>query len=251
MVHFIAFLQPTQNTDGILYGRLAHKYLLEAALQGGVFLNVFAVFLQSGGTNKAQFTACKHGLDHVAHVHGGFAGGTRTNNGVQLVNEGDDLPVGRLDFIKNSLEAFLKFTTVFGASNHRPKIQADQGLVLQGFRHVTSHNAAGKPLHNGGFTHTGFADQHRVVFGAAGEYLHHAANFLITPDHRIDFAFAGELGQVGGVLLQGLELPFRVLGGHLGGATHSRERCLNRIVGGTVLFQQLCRVGIAACNACE
>ena len=43
-----------------------------------------------------------------------------------------------------------------------------------------------------------------IVLGPAGQYLDGAADFLVAPDHRIQLAFAGDGGEVAGVLLQGV-----------------------------------------------
>src|SRR5699024_8954744 len=59
-----------------------------------------------------------------------------------------------------------------------------------------------QPFHDGGLAHTGVADQHRVVLGPAGQYLNHAADFLVTTDDRVQLALFGPLGQIGGVFLK-------------------------------------------------
>ena len=80
--------------DGVLDARLADEHLLEAPLQGGVLLDVLAVLVQRGGADQAQLAAGQHGLEHVARVHGALAGRAGADDGVQLVDEGDDLAVG-------------------------------------------------------------------------------------------------------------------------------------------------------------
>ena len=239
MVHLVAFLQPAEDADGVLDGGFADVDLLEAALECGVLLHVLAVLLEGGGADEAQFTAGEHGLDHVAGVHGGVAGGSGADDGVQLVDEGDDLPVGVLDLVEHRLEALLELAAVLRAGDHGSQVEADQGFAAQGLGHVAGDNAAGQALDDGGLAHAGFADEHRVVLGAAGQDLHDAADLGVTADDGVDLAFAGELGQVGGVLLQGLELPLGILGGDLGGAAHCGEGALDGVVGRAVLLQQV------------
>ena len=70
--------------------RLADVHLLEAALEGGVLLDVLAVLVERGGADHAQLAAGEHRLDHVAGVHRAL-GGAGADDGVQLVDEGDDL----------------------------------------------------------------------------------------------------------------------------------------------------------------
>ena len=45
---------------------------LEAALQGGVLLDVLAVLVEGRGTDHAELAPGEHRLDHVAGVHGAF-----------------------------------------------------------------------------------------------------------------------------------------------------------------------------------
>src|SRR5699024_11099632 len=251
VVDLIAFLEATQDTHGILHARFTDVDLLETTFQGGVLLDVLAVLVEGGGTDQAQLTAVEQRLDHVAGIHGGFAGGTGTDDGVQLIDEGDDLTVGALDLIEDSLEALLEFTAVFRTGDHGAEIQADEGLALEGFRNVTCDDAAGQALHDRGLTHTGFTDEDRVVLGAAAEHLDYTTDLLVTADHQVDLALAGEFGQVGRVLLQGLELPLRVLGGDLLGTTDGLEGRLDRVIGCSPAREQVGGIRLAACDARE
>ena len=86
---------------------------------------------------------------------------------MKFVNEGNDFAFGFLDFVEDGLEAFFKFAPVFSAGHHGAQVEADEGFTAEGFRHVAGDDAAGEAFDDGGFTHAGFADEHRVVFGAA------------------------------------------------------------------------------------
>ena len=91
VVHLVAVFQTAQDADGVLHRRLTDEDLLEAPLQRGVFLDVLAVLVECGGADQAQFAAGQHRLDHVAGVHRRLAGRAGPDDGVQLVDEGDDL----------------------------------------------------------------------------------------------------------------------------------------------------------------
>ena len=91
VVHLVAVLEPAQDADGVLHRRLADQHLLEAALQGGVLLDVLAVLVERGRADQPQLAAGQHRLDHVARVHRGLTGGAGADDGVQLVDERDDL----------------------------------------------------------------------------------------------------------------------------------------------------------------
>ena len=131
MVHLVAFLEATQDTNGVFYRRLTDKHLLEPAFQRGIFFDVLTVFIQRGGTDQPEFTAGEQWLNHIARVHRRVTGSTCTNNGVQLVNEGNDLAFGFLDLVKYCLDAFFKLTAIFRTGNHGTQIKANQGLAPQ------------------------------------------------------------------------------------------------------------------------
>ena len=67
-------------------------------------------------------------------------------------------------------------------------------------------NAQRQPLRDGGFADTGFADQARVVFGAAAKDLLHPVDFAIPPDDGIHLPRPRFGGQVGAISQQGFAL---------------------------------------------
>ena len=59
-----------------------------------------------------------------------------------------------------------------------------------------------EPFHDGGFSHTSLADQHRVVFRAPRKDLHHAQNLFVSADHRVELTFTRLLREVARVLFE-------------------------------------------------
>ena len=98
VVHFVAFFQSAQNRDGVFDRRLVDQHRLEAALQRGIFLDIFLVFVERGGADGTQFAARQSRLQHVRGVHRPFRR-ARTNQGVQFVDEQNDLPFGLGNFL--------------------------------------------------------------------------------------------------------------------------------------------------------
>ena len=223
VVCLVTLLQAAQNGDGVLDGRLAHKHLLEAAFQRRVLFDVLAVFVQRGRANQAQLATCQHGLEHIARVHRAFRSAC-ADDGVNLVDEGDDLPVRVLDLLKHGFQAFLEFATVFRAGHHRTQVKADEFLALQGGGHVAGDDALRQAFDHGCFADARLADQHRIVLGASRQNLDDAANLLVAPDHRVEFAVLGLGRQIGGVFLQRLVATFRVGTGHFRAAAHAGHR---------------------------
>ena len=214
VMHLIALLEPAQDGDGILHAGLAHQHRLEAALQCGILLDILPVFIEGSGANAAQLPPGQHGFQDIARIHGPL-GGTCPHYRVHLVDEEKDLPVGLGNFIQHAFEPFLEFPTELGACHQSTHIQGIEGLVLQGFRHVPCHNAAGQPLHNGGLAHARLTDEHRVVLGAAGEDFDGPPDFLITPNHWVQLAMAGQVREVPAVFLQRLVALLRIVTGDI------------------------------------
>ena len=112
VVHLVAVLEAAQDADGVLDRRLADQHLLEATFQRGVLLDVLAVLVERGGADQSQLAAGQHRLDHVARVHRRLAGRAGADDGVQLVDEGDDLAGRVLDVVEHGLEPLLELAAV-------------------------------------------------------------------------------------------------------------------------------------------
>ena len=76
------------------------------------------------------------------------------------------------------------------------QVEHDDPLVAQQFRHVARDDLLGEAFDDGRLAHAGFAQQHRVVLGAAAEDLDDALDFVLAADDRVELALAGQLGQV-------------------------------------------------------
>ena len=78
-----------------------------------------------------ELAAGKRGLQHVAGVHRAIARGTSTHDGVQLVDEQDDLAIRLLHFAQHGLQTVLELATVLGAGEHRRQVERDKLAVFQ------------------------------------------------------------------------------------------------------------------------
>ncbi len=239
-MHFVALFQAAQNGDRVFDVGLAHEHDLEAALERGIFFDVLAVFVQRGGADGAQLAASQRRLQHVGGVNRAF-GRARAHQGVQLVDEQDDLALRVFDLFQNRLQAVFKFAAKLRARQHRAQIERDHALVLQRFGHVAGNDALRQAFDDRGLADAGFADQHRIVLGAAGEHLHHAADFFVAADDRIELAAPRLFGQVAGVALQRLVLGFGILVGDFLRSAHRGQRLQDGVVGGALPRQNLLR----------
>jgi hypothetical protein len=131
VVRLVAVLEPAQDRDGVLDGRLADQDRLEAALQRGVLLDVLAELVQRGGADHPQLAAGQHRLEHVRRVHRALAGRAGPDHRVHLVDERDDLPVAALDLVQHRAQPLLELAAVLGTRHHRAEVQRDQRLAAQ------------------------------------------------------------------------------------------------------------------------
>lgn len=63
VVRLVAVAQTLEDLDGVLHRRLPDLHRLEAALQGGVLLDVLSVLVERGGADRLQLAAGQLGLE--------------------------------------------------------------------------------------------------------------------------------------------------------------------------------------------
>ena len=200
VVRLVPVAQPLEDLDGVRHRRLADLDRLETTLERGVLLHVLAVLVQGGGTDGLQLTAGQHRLEDGRRVDRAL-GGTGTDQGVDLVDEHDDVAAGA-DLLEHLLQALLEITAVAGTGDQAAEVERVEVLVLEGLRDVAADDRLGQALDDRGLADAGLADQHRVVLGAAGEHLHHPLDLLLPADDRVQLALPGRLGEVATELVE-------------------------------------------------
>src|SRR4051794_64416 len=165
VVHLVALLQAAQDRDRVLGARLLHVHRLEAALERGVLLDVLAVLVERRGADRAELPPREHRLEQVGRVHGAL-GGARPDDRVELVDEEDDLALGVLDLVEDSLEPVLEFSPVLRAGYQRADVERDHAAVTQRLGDVARDDPLSEALGDGRLADARLADQHRVVLGA-------------------------------------------------------------------------------------
>ena len=160
-----------------------------------------------------QLAPGQHGLEQIACIHAAF-GFASAHNGVQLIDEQDDLAFRFADLFQHRLEPLFKFAPVFGTGNQGAHIQGKDRPVLQTLRHISPDDSLGQSFGNGRLAHARLANEHRIVLGFPGQNPHHIADFGIPADHRIQLLAAGPLHQIGAVFLQSVIGVLRVVGIH-------------------------------------
>ena len=185
------------------------EHRLEAPGQRRVLLDVLAVLVERGGADAVQLAARQRGLEHVGGVHRalGLAGADQR---VQLVDEQDDLALGRGDLLR--ARAFSRSSNsprYLAPATSAPRSSASRRLSfrLSGTSPLTMRSA--RPSTIAVLPTPGLADQHRVVLGPAREHLDRAPDLLVAADHRVELALARRRGQVARVLLRARRSPPR------------------------------------------
>lgn len=77
--------------------------------------------------------------------------------------------------------------------------------------------------------HARFADEHGIIFRATRQHLHHAADFLVATDDRINFPLPRERREVTTIFFQRLKFSLRLLVGHALVTAQFRKRLEHRI----------------------
>jgi len=142
---------------------------------------------------------------------------------MQFVDE-QDYVAAFDDLLEHGLEPLLELAAELGARHERAEIERNECAVFETFRNIAAHDPQGQPLDNGGLAHARVADEHRVVLGAARQYLDDAPDLLVPADDRIELAGAGHFGKVARILLECVKGRFRVLARDPGLSPHTLER---------------------------
>ena len=217
VVRLVAVAQPLEDLDRVGQRRLGDLDRLEAALERGVLLDVLAVLVERRRADDLQLTAGEHRLEDGGRVDGAL-GRTGADEGVDLVDEQDDVAAGA-DLLEDLLQPLLEVTAVAAAGDERAEVEGVELLVLEGLGHLAAHDVLGQALDDGGLADAGLADEDGVVLRAAREHLHDPLDLLLAPDDRVELALAGGVGEVAAELVEDQRAGRGALGGAaVGGA---------------------------------
>ena len=187
-----------------------------------------------------QLASRERRLEHVAGVHRtlGLAG---AHEGVDLVDEQDDPALLLRQIVEHRLHPLLELAPELRPRDQRAHVQRQEALALQALRDFGVDDPLRQPFDDGGLAHPGLADQHRVVLRAPLQHLDGAADLVVAPDHRIELALFGPLGEVDRELLQRLPVLLRVRIVHGLAAADRIDGRRDRFLRGAVAHQQIGR----------
>ena len=101
-----------------------------------------------------------------------------------------------LQFLQHRLQALLEIAAILGAGEQRAHVERVDLRIGQDIRHFAPRDAPGEPFGDRGLADASLADQQRIVLAPAAQHLHHALDFRLAADQRIDLAVLRELVQV-------------------------------------------------------
>ena len=156
---------PMQDVDGLLERRLLDHDRLEAALEGGVALDVLAVLVERRRADALELAARQRRLEDVGGVDGAL-GGAGADERVQLVDE-EDRVVGVAQLLDDLLEPLLELAAVLRAGDERADVEGQDALVQQRLRDVAGDDPVGQALGDGRLADARLADEGRVVLRAS------------------------------------------------------------------------------------
>ena len=165
VVGLVLVADALEDLDRVGERRLVDLDRLEAALEGGVLLDVLAVLVDRGGADGLQLAAGEHRLEDRRGVDRAL-GGAGTDEGVDLVDEQQDVAAG-LDLLEHLLEALLEVAAVARLpATSAPRSSVYSCLSRERVGHVVVDDLLGEALDDRGLADAGLADEHRVVLGA-------------------------------------------------------------------------------------
>ena len=154
------------------------------------------------------------------------------------------------DFLQERLQPVFKFAAVFRARYQSGEIERGNSLRFEGLRHVAGYDSLRKAFHDGRLADARLANQHGSVFCAPGEDLHHAANFFVAANYRIDLAAPRLFRQVPSILFDRTIGSFGILGRYAMAAANRRHRLQDRVVAGAAAREELaCGIAIGSGNS--
>ncbi|GBD19254.1 hypothetical protein HRbin27_01760 [bacterium HR27] len=162
---------------------------------------MLAILVEGRGTDRVQFAAREHRLEHIRSVHRTLDS-AGTDDRVHFIDEDDDFAFRGANLIEDRLQAFFELAAVLGAREHRCQIELNDALVAEPLRYVAADDPLRQPLDDRRFSDTRLADQHRIVLRPAQQHLDDPADLFVTTDDRIELTLPGQRREVATVALQ-------------------------------------------------
>jgi len=148
---------------------------------------------------------------------------------MDLIDKEDDRAGALFDLAQHRLEPLFELPAELAAGDQGSHVQRDHASLLEPFRHVAVHDPLRQPLRDRRLAHARLTDQARIVLGASGEDLDHAADFFVPADDGVQLALAGQVSEITAVFREGLVFFFGLLVGDALGSPDRRQRSIEAV----------------------
>ena len=211
----VILAEVTQDVDGLGDVRGLHDHLEEAAVKRPVLLYDLGEFVHGRGADALDLAARQRRLEHVGGIEAAL-GAAGAHDGVELVDEKDDVRVG-FQVFDDALEPLFEIAPVARSGYYGGYVQRDEPLTAEGRRDVAGRDLEGEALHDRGLAHAGLADEHGIVLLAPAEDLDYTCDLGISANHGVERPGLRGLGQIEPELLHAV---FAGRGHFVRGAVH-------------------------------
>ena len=177
-MRLVTLLQAAEDRDRVGDARLAHEDRLEAALEGGVLLDVLAVLVERRRADGAQLPRASIGLSMFAASTAPSAAPAPTIVCSSSMKRTISPAASRIS-LSTAVSRSSNSPGYFEPASSAPMSSA-QTLALQPLGHVAGDDPLREPLGDGGLPYPGLADQHRVVLRPSRQHLDHPADLLVA-----------------------------------------------------------------------
>ena len=160
-----------------------HDHLLEPALQGSVFLDAVAIFIQGGGTDTLYHSARKCRFHDICGIHCSWST-SGSHESVYLIYKYNNVGIV-FQFLEQCLESFLELSAILCSRHDGCHVEIHDTLVEEEWGCLLVDNHLCQSLDNGTLSDARFAYEHGVVFLASAENLHHPEDLFLPAHHGV------------------------------------------------------------------
>jgi hypothetical protein len=191
VVLLVARRRSADDPQRLVRRRLAHEHRDESPLERGVSLDVPAELLVGRCADAGELAARERGLQLVRGILGPLARRARPDQHVHLVDEDDDAARGGADLLLDSLEALAEGAAKLRPGDERRDVDLHDDAIRSGLDEPPR-----EPLHDGGLSYAGLADEERIVRAALAEDVEDLLDLGVPSQRRIELAPGREQAEV-------------------------------------------------------
>ena len=169
---------------------------------------MFLVFRPGRGPDGPQRAARQSRFEKVGRI-AGSGSAPCPDKRMGFIDEHDDRHGRGLNLVDHLPQAVFELPLHRRTRLQQPHVERQQPRFAKRGRNVAPCDPQSKAFDHSGLADACFPGQDRVVLTPPHQHIDNLADFLVTPDNRIDLSVAGLFGQVGAELGQRFLLAHR------------------------------------------